>query len=220
MAKSQRETIVGMLSSAGAPMTAGEVAELLGLHVTTARFHLAKLVDDGRLQTTTMRNAGVGRPRIGYQVVPTTPTDSLVGHLMAQLGTTVDERENAGVEAGRLWAQEKTRTAADVDLPDPVTVAVGALQQLGFEVSDAVSAFGTHELRMCACPLRDIARRHPEVARGVARGVLEQALASSSPALGSQYGVVVSPDPSGGGCEIVLRLAPLPRAQPDHQNSR
>ena len=54
-------------------------------------------------------------------------------------------------------------------------------------------------------------RDSPEVARGVARGVIEQALATSSPALSSQYGVVVSPDPAGGDCEIVLRLAPLRR---------
>ena len=52
----------------------------------------------------------------------------------------------------------------------------------------------------------------PEVARGVARGVIEQALAASSPALSSQYAVTVAPDPAGGDCEIVLRLAPLRRS--------
>ena len=87
------------------------------------------------------------------------------------------------------------------------------LTALGFRVSNVMSAFGTHELRICSCPLKDIGRHHPEVARGVARGVIEQTLASSSAALASQYLVDVVPDPAGD-CEITLRLSRVRATEP------
>ncbi|MHC3001741.1 ArsR family transcriptional regulator [Gordonia metallireducens] len=211
MATKQRDKIMALLSESVEPMVAGEISTRLDLHVTTARFHLAKLIEDGRVETTTVPTPGVGRPRVGYQVVRRPPTDALLGHLLGQLGSTQATREHAGAEAGRLWAEEHAHPVSAADLPDPVTVASDILGTLGFQVSNIMSAFGSHELRLCSCPLQDIARTHPEVARGVARGVIEQALAASSPALSSQYAVTVAPDPAGGDCEIVLRLAPLRR---------
>ncbi|ETA05926.1 MULTISPECIES: helix-turn-helix transcriptional regulator [Gordonia] len=212
MAAKQRDKIIALLSESVEPMVAGEVSTRLDLHVTTARFHLAKLIEEGRVETTTVPTPGVGRPRVGYQVVRQAPTGALLGHLLGQLGSTQATREHAGAEAGRLWAEEHARPVSATDLPDPVTVAAETLGALGFQVSNIMSAFGSHELRLCSCPLRDVARTHPEVARGVARGVIEQALAASSPALSSQYAVTVAPDPAGGDCEIVLRLAPLRRS--------
>lgn len=211
MATRQRDKIIALLGESDEPMVAADISTRLHLHVTTARFHLAKLVEAGRVETTTVPTPGVGRPRVGYRLVRRPPTDALLGHLLSRLGSTQAAREHAGAEAGRLWAEQHARPVSADCLPDPVTVAAETLSELGFQVSNIVSAFGSHELRLCACPLQDIARSHPEVARGVARGVIEQALATSSPALISQYGVAVSPDPAGGDCEIVLRLAPLRR---------
>ena len=211
MATKQREKIIALLAESDEPLVAGEISTRLDLHVTTARFHLAKLVDEGRVETTTVPTLGVGRPSVGYQLVRQAPTGALLGHLLGQLGSTRAARERAGAEAGRLWAEQHSSPVIAADLPDPVTVASEILGKLGFQVSNILSAFGSHELRLCSCPLQDIARTHPEVARGVARGVIEQALAAGSPALSSQYAVSVSPDPSGGDCEIVLRLAPLRR---------
>ncbi|WP_328511995.1 helix-turn-helix transcriptional regulator [Gordonia amicalis] len=211
MATKQRDKIIALLTESAEPMVAGEISARLDLHVTTARFHLAKLVEEGRVETTTVPTAGVGRPRVGYRMVRQAPTGALLGHLLGQLGSTNAAREHAGAEAGRLWAEEHAPPVSVADLPDPVTVAAETLGELGFQVSNVVSAFGSHELRLCSCPLQDVARTHPEVARGVARGVIEQALAASSPALSSQYAVTVAPDPSGGNCEIVLRLAPVRR---------
>ncbi|MEO9326590.1 helix-turn-helix transcriptional regulator [Gordonia aurantiaca] len=208
MATRQRDRIIALLGESDEPMTAGDVSARLHLHVTTARFHLAKLVEAGRVETMTVPTPGVGRPRVGYRLVHRPPTDALLGHLLGQLGSTRATREHAGAEAGRLWAEQHARPVTAPGVPDPVTVATETLRDLGFQVSNIVSAFGTHELRLCSCPLQDVARTHPEVARGIARGVIEQALAASSPALGSQYAVVVDPDPSGGDCEIVLRLTP------------
>ncbi|UPW09958.1 helix-turn-helix domain-containing protein [Gordonia terrae] len=214
MTTKQRDKVSTLLAESTAPLTAGEIASRLGLHVTTARFHLTNLVDDGLAETTSLPSAGVGRPRVGFRAVREAPIGSLLAHLLGRLGSTAATRELAAAEAGRLWADEQVVTETANDLPDPVTVASDSLEQLGFRVSGVMSAFGTHELRLCSCPLKDIARTHPEVARGVARGVIEQVLAASSPVLASQYAVAVSPDPAGGDCEIMLRLTPLRSGAP------
>ncbi|MFW0783237.1 helix-turn-helix domain-containing protein [Gordonia sp. CPCC 206044] len=211
MASDQRDRIRELLVAAPEPLSADEIARQVGVHVTTARFHLTKMVDEGTVRTVTLRSEGVGRPRVGYLPVATAPVGELLGYLLEQLGSTTQAREHAAAEAGRLWADRHAHVPVAADLPDPVTVASETLSELGFRVSGVMSALGTHELRICSCPLRDLAATHTEVARGVARGVIEQALAAGSPALASQYTVNVLPDPSGGDCEITLRLSPLRR---------
>ncbi|MDL9936936.1 transcriptional regulator [Gordonia sp. ABSL1-1] len=210
----QRDKVFALLVERGDACDARTVADELGIHVTTARFHLTNLVAEGKVTTTTLRTATAGRPRVGYRATAPARVDELLGHLLAQLGSTAAARERAGADAGRVWAdtvpaRPGARTLPDGDLPDPITVATDTLTGLGFQVSDMMSAFGVHELRICSCPLKGIAAHHPEVARGVARGVLEQSLAASSPALASQYAVDVLPDPHGE-CEITLRLSKLP----------
>ncbi|MCH5644009.1 transcriptional regulator [Gordonia sp. ABSL49_1] len=215
----QRDKVLAILADRGAPVDAREVADALDIHVTTARFHLNKLVSDDAASTVELRSTTAGRPRIGYRAVSAPPVDDLIGHLLAQLGSTSAAREHAAADAGRVWADVNALSRlnppshADVALPDPITVAVETLTALGFRVSIVMSAFGTHELRICSCPLKDIGRHHPEVARGVARGVIEQTLASSSAALASQYLVDVVPDPAGD-CEITLRLSRVRATEP------
>lgn len=205
--RAQRGKVFDFLTQADSPRDAREVAAALDIHVTTARFHLNNLLADGRILSAPIRSSGAGRPRVGYSIAPTPPVDDLLGLLLTRLGATEQVREHVAAEAGRLWAARHGSDHADVDLPDPVIVATDLLGHLGFQVSSSMSAFGTHELLICSCPLRDIAAAHPEVARGVVRGAIEQALATSSPALASQYTVTTTPDPSGGDCEIRLTLS-------------
>ncbi|CAM3056458.1 winged helix-turn-helix transcriptional regulator [Skermania piniformis] len=203
----QREHILAELKGADAPLDAGQLADRVGIHVSTARFHLKKLIDTGRITSHTLRLTSAGRPRVGYRAVPDPPVGELVGLLLDRLAGTPEIREHLAVDAGRAWAASRVVPHTATELPDPLTLTQEALQRFGFQISSSMSAFGTHELRICSCPLRDIAERHPEIARGVVRGLVEQSLAGSSPALARQYAVAVLPDPTGGNCEITLRLA-------------
>ncbi|KXO98498.1 helix-turn-helix transcriptional regulator [Tsukamurella pseudospumae] len=190
------------------PMTATEVADALDVHVSTARFHLTKLVESGLVETAPDKRRTVGRPRVTYAARPQAPTGELLGLLLAQLGPTPELRERAAADAGRLWAASRAVVAPSDGLPDPTAVAGAILRALGFEIESTTSAFGTHTLQICACPLQSLASGSPEVARGVVRGAVEQALAIASPSLGSQYVVRVQPDPHGD-CAIGVRLAPM-----------
>ncbi|KJR09031.1 hypothetical protein ACK8HH_02290 [Gordonia sp. LUNF6] len=202
-----RDRARALLADAPDGMDAHEVADALGVHVTTARFHLNNLVDEGSAVTETTEPRGVGRPRVVYRIVPAPSADELVHLLLRRIGETEAERERVAAETGRLWA--RGRRGADIDavaVPDPVTVVEAMLTRLGFRVTDALSAFGEHQLSVCGCPLQSIASRNPEIAHGIVRGAVEFALEQASPALGGAYAVDVSPD-SAGDCELVLRLS-------------
>ena len=210
-----RATVLGVLRVADGPVTAAQVAQQVGVHGTTARFHLRNLVDDGKATAVQLRSESAGRPRTGYVAVNELAVDDLLNILLGHLGGSTTEREQTGALAGRQWAARALAGAAHPRpvpppdpalVPDPATVTAEALRMLGFKVSNMMSAFGTHEITMCSCPLRQIGATHPEIARGIARGAVEYAIEASSPVLPGQYGVHVAPAPEGD-CEITLRLS-------------
>lgn len=208
METAARDRVLELVRTNG-PLSAPEVAEALELHVTTARFHLGNLVEAGQLETAAEARRTVGRPRVTYSARPVAPVDELMGLLLTRLGPTPEARELAAADAGRLWAAPRAGATPPDSLPDPVSVAAAVLRRLGFEISGSTSAFGVHDLQICSCPLQGLAASVPEVARGVVRGAVEQALALASPTLASQYAVRATPDPHGD-CAISVRLAPVP----------
>lgn len=209
-----RDRVRAIVAGAANGLDAHQVAEALDIHVTTARFHLNNLVEAGAIVAETLQPGGVGRPRVLYRAAPAPPSDELLFLLLRELGGTESEREAAAATAGRAWArthaQPTVPDASDADaatsLPDPVTVITTALAALGFRVTETVSAFGSHRVSICSCPLQSIAGRNPEIAHGVVRGAVEYALESASPVLDGSYAVDVSPDPAGD-CELVLNLS-------------
>lgn len=65
----QRERVLRMVREHGGAIDAVELASRLELHVTTVRFHLDALCDEGAIERTRMNRDGVGRPRTGYRAV-------------------------------------------------------------------------------------------------------------------------------------------------------
>ena len=57
------------------PVTAAQVAQQLGVHVTTARFHLRNLVDDGKAASVVVQGVG---PRVETYFDPADGRDGLV----------------------------------------------------------------------------------------------------------------------------------------------
>ncbi|RDI55301.1 helix-turn-helix transcriptional regulator [Nocardia mexicana] len=210
----QRDRVLALVRDSLEPLDAPVIAEALGIHITTARFHLNTLIDEGLVEGTWLPSATVGRPRKGYVVVGADPTAPLLDALLAQLGDTDADRRAKAAAAGRVWADTLTGIGArGDDLPDPVTVVAATLTRLGFQVSSTVSSFGTHEIQVCNCPLRRIARNAPEIVIGIQQGLIERVLERYSPALASQYGVEVRPDTSGD-CGVTLRLTSRSHATP------
>jgi predicted ArsR family transcriptional regulator len=175
-------------------LTAAEVGDALGIHVTTARFHLERLLDAGVL-VSVLRRAGVGRPRKLYALAEP-PAPGLTGHealaSFTELLTSAWAQSQDGVpigpeEAGARWVAE--RTATD-DRPLPVATTPGAwlgkvglavdlLDEWGYEPDLRTSDHGrTVELTLHDCPFMAMARNHSEVVCGIHRGLVRGTLAA------------------------------------------
>ncbi|MBO0863942.1 MAG: winged helix-turn-helix transcriptional regulator, partial [Mycobacterium sp.] len=65
----QRQRILELVREHDGAVDAAELARRMGLHVTTVRFHVDALCDEGLVERTRITRAGVGRPRTGYLAV-------------------------------------------------------------------------------------------------------------------------------------------------------
>ena len=177
LASPSRRQVLDALLASPEPLDAASVAGQLGLHVTTARFHLEQLTTAGLAN----RRAGAenrrGRPRLLYapagSVRDEDAREQLIQVLAAALAREGDPAA-AATRAGQGWAEAFKR-------PDPVEPVPGLLEvfeRLGFEPETDVAA---DSILLRACPFRDAAREHPEVVCGVHRGLIEQLLNGAAP---------------------------------------
>lgn len=203
----QRDRVRSLVTEAQEPIDAQTVAAALDVHVTTARFHLNNLVEQGAVVAVTLPPDGVGRPRVGYKMVIAPPIDDLLVMLIARLGETPEARERLAAEVGRAWAAKHLPTPHEDVESDPLVMAETILSRLGFRIIGVVSAFGDHEIFLCGCPLQELEAEVPEVARGVVRGILTEALAAGSESVAASYTVSVALDGGDGACELRLNLA-------------
>ena len=185
-------------------LSAAELGELLGLHTTTARFHVDQLITAGLIEARFVRQDGAGRPRKTYFAVegrldphpPAGPYAVLAGLLAA----TLDPAEQARLtpeEAGLRWVEKRAASQSaetagsgpptEADRPSTARTSGAWLGKVG-EVIDLLREWGytpqlatdqggrVVEVTLHNCPFLDLARTHPEVVCGVHRGLLRGAL--------------------------------------------
>lgn len=202
-----------MVREHGGAIDAVELASRMKLHVTTVRFHLDALCDEGAIERTRMNRDGVGRPRTGYRAVEERLDYRILAEILAmELGETVQTRARRAQRAGQQWAgriadshgepvADQDADAAEVGDPldQGAVLATEVFNRMGFdpelaaesEPSASLSADSEQVLgrerviRLHACPVRDLARAHPEVGCGLHLGLL-QGLLDRAAAAGGQ----------------------------------
>lgn len=178
LASTSRRQVLDVLLATAEPLDAAGVAEALGLHVTTARFHLDQLADAGLARRRPSAEKRRGRPRILYAPAGAAHDSDAREQLIGVLADTL-ARENEpaadATSAGRRWADTFDTPAAD----GPVGGLVKVLDRIGFdpELTPDGQAIQLH-----ACPFRGAAREHPEVVCSVHRGLVQRLLESTGPA--------------------------------------
>ncbi|WP_448004288.1 helix-turn-helix transcriptional regulator [Agromyces bauzanensis] len=182
LASRPRRQVLEAIARSTHPVDALTIAAVLGLHVTTVRFHLDQLETAHLVRRQVGAEPRRGRPRIRYVATSGPEEDSreqLIEVLAAALAERPDGRAQS-VEAGHRWADALAPTRpdaeADADSGDAsgVDTLVRVLDDLGFDPLLA----GDDEIRLRACPFRDAARDHPQVVCSVHRGLIEQLLRS------------------------------------------
>lgn len=188
----QRESVLALVREHDGPVDAAELAARVQLHVTTVRFHLDTLCEQGAVSRTRIPPAGVGRPRTGYVAVQNRlDYQSLAEILALELGDTAEKRQRRAQHAGRRWAE---RIAADPTLePDPpgdvldsrAVQTAEIFQRMGFapELTSppAKPSADTRRrtMRLHDCPVRELAAAHPEVGCALHLGLLDGLLSHS-----------------------------------------
>lgn len=173
-----RRRVLDTLLASGTPVDAQAVAAEVGLHVTTARFHLENLERAGLIRRSVERSGTRGRPRVLFVAAPSAREEGaqrdLTDALASALADDADGGRGRAIRAGEAWAEqfEPELAAASAGAACPgAAPLVGILDRLGFDPERA----GGEAINLHACPFRDEARRNPSVVCAVHLGLLRGA---------------------------------------------
>lgn len=206
-AGAQRQKVLGLLREAVRPVEVQVIADSLQIHVTTARFHLSALETQGHVRRGSSRSAGVGRPKLTYELAPRLDYADIVSLFAAHLGGTPQERQDRAQRIGADLAH-RVRLARPREETSVSDLVVATLTELGFQVRSTLASFGEVTVQICTCPLAEVAEAAPEVVQGIQQGLIQEVVDLNAESIGGGYGVVVTPDPGGGSCEIGVVLRP------------
>lgn len=199
------------LIRAEAGLTGAEVAARTGLHPSTVRAHLDRLVDAGLLVRARASGGAPGRPPWRYRVAAPAPAPApyrtlaraLLDHLATSGGTP------AAVAAGQAWGRSLAGTAAG----SPVETVVEVLQQLGFDPrpptksSDSAgeNSAGEIEVHLYTCPFLELVGEHPDVMCGLHAGMIQGVLDAAGASAGQ---AVLEPFAAPTACVVRLQVPP------------
>lgn len=179
-------------------LSAQELAEQFGLHVTTMRFHLDQLVSAGLLTSHFQRREGAGRPRKLYAVergsletiAPEQAYRMLSELLVESFSTDEQGRPLTPDEAGARWGRRRV-AEEQLQLVD-VTPARTAGQWLGKigQMVDLLKEWGytpevsttnagrTARVALHDCPFLPLAQDNAAVVCGIHRGLIRGVMES------------------------------------------
>jgi predicted ArsR family transcriptional regulator len=164
-----------------------ELAEQVGLHVNTVRFHLDRLVAEGLVERRVEERSQPGRPRLTFSAVarPGSHGDKrnyrlLAGILASFVAASVPDPAAAATEAGRTWGRYLTDRPPPyrrTDEAQSLAELLRILDEVGFVPELARSEDERTEVWLRHCPFLEVAREHREVVCSVHLGLMQGALA-------------------------------------------
>lgn len=177
---SRREDVLRLVDESEEPLTIAALADRLGMHPNTVRFHLERLVAEGRIAMTKDARGQRGRPaQLFGSANDQADADARRYRMLAEiLVDALGDRPDpvgAATDAGRRWGR---REAESIDAADPVTGLVDVLDRIGFgpQVADDTQATDA-QVNVCHCPFLELARERPDVVCSVHLGIMQGALA-------------------------------------------
>lgn len=180
-----RADVLDMLRAADGPLGVRDVAQQMGLHPNTARFHLEALVNAGLAVRETEDRETPGRPRIGYRAVADSPLGRRRYRLLAEMLTsliagTMPEPGRVAEEAGREWGAYLTEQPPPyqrLTAEEAVAKLTAIMDELGFAPqAESDPDGGQHRLCLRQCPFREVAQHHQDVICSLHLGLMRGAL--------------------------------------------
>jgi predicted ArsR family transcriptional regulator len=188
---SSRARVLAALRDVDSPTAVGEIADRVGLHTNTARFHLDGLVELGLADRVIEDRTVPGRPRALYvATAKAVETGRRSYRLLAEILTSlvadsVPRPEEIAREAGRAWGGYLTERPAPFERLDPAAATrrlVGILSEIGFAPSAETpddrppAEDGGVRVELRHCPFREVAEHHQNVVCSLHLGLMQGAL--------------------------------------------
>ena len=180
------------------------IAEELGVHPNTVRFHLDGLVAEGQVEQVEHGRKGPGRPPLMFQAVRQMDRGGVRHYrLLAEILSTALAAERnpraKAMAAGRAWGREldsgrESPPAAAASAADAIDRLVGALDELGFAPERRTSN-GEQQVGLRHCPFLELAESRAAVVCPIHLGLMQGALETwAAPVSVDRLDAFVEPD--------------------------
>jgi len=211
-----RGRVLDVLRAREGPVGVQDIAERVGLHSNTARFHLDGLVDAGLAERRTEGQGRPGRPRMVYVATRSdVPAGQRSYRLLAEMLTglvteTLPEPRAAAEKAGEAWGRylaERPAPGQEVDAAEGLRRLVTVLEEVGFD-PEPVDDSERPVIPLRHCPFREIAQHNREVVCSLHLGLMRGVLAETRTPL-----VAERLDPFVDSSLCLAHLGPLTRGK-------
>lgn len=200
----RRREVLRILRASLDPMSIVAMADMLGVHPNTVRFHLESLVRDGQVEQVDPDRKGPGRPPLMFRAVRQMDRGGARHYrLLAEILTAAFAAERdapaRALAAGRAWGRKMPSVLPP--LPEDATTAeevidhlVDALDDLGFAPERRTTTSG-QQVGLRHCPFLELAENRTSVVCPVHLGFMQGAMESwGSPVSVDRLEAFVEPD--------------------------
>nr|WP_246336863.1 helix-turn-helix domain-containing protein [Flexivirga oryzae] len=180
-----RAQVLAALQGSPEPASVTEIADEVGLHPNTARFHLDGLVEQGLARRETEQRDVPGRPRALYRATADSARAGrrsyrlLAEILTSYLASHTLAPSDAALHAGEAWGRFLTDRPAPfrtVDDSAATRQLVDVLDEIGF-APEPVEQDSRRQILLHQCPFREVAEEHRDVVCAVHLGLMRGVLA-------------------------------------------
>ncbi|TDW84338.1 putative ArsR family transcriptional regulator [Kribbella pratensis] len=178
----RRQALLEALRRSSTPLGVTELAEQLGIHPNTVRFHLDALVTQGLVDRQLEKPTGRGRPRTAYAPHPGMDRGGrrqyhlLAKILLGQLSTSPDAG-TAAEAAGRGWGGyliEQIPPSRDPSAAESTQRLTAMMTELGF--APEPDGDTTNRIRLRHCPFLELAEEYSSTLCPLHLGLMRGAL--------------------------------------------
>ena len=177
----RRREVLRVLRASRTSLSIVAIADELGVHPNTVRFHLDSLVSDGQVEQVEPGRRGPGRPPLMFEAVRQMDRGGMRHYrLLAEIltiGLAAEKDSSArALAAGRAWGERLESPAADTSVDESIDHLVGMLDELGF-APERRESDGKQQVGLRHCPFLELAETRSSVVcpihLGLMQGVLE-----------------------------------------------
>jgi predicted ArsR family transcriptional regulator len=182
----RRRAVLEAVRAAEGPVGVAEVADRLGVHSNTVRFHLDALAAHGHVERAVEEPSGPGRPRTLYSAGPGMDRGGVRRYrllsriLLGQLASTGPDAETAAADAGRAWGRYLVEQMPPFRRPtaEEAVARVGSmLDDLGFDPQLPGDGTPPDRVRLRHCPFLELAEEYGTIVCPLHLGLMQGALA-------------------------------------------